>query len=139
MLSRIKPVVRRHHTLLAALVVILLAWLGASGRYACLMPGRALQLQCTVNSHTGLAHMTRGMNTETIAALDAAATEEDIPLLQEMLFSEDRVTAMTAAEVLQKKGKKGLRALKDAYAEAEARKDPSRAALIDEYGDLGEK
>jgi len=83
--------------------------------------------------------MTRGMNMDTIAALDQAATDNDIPLLKSMLFSDDDVTAMTAAEVLNKRGAKGREVLMDAFHQSMAAKDTIRAALINEYGSLGQK
>jgi hypothetical protein len=137
MLSRIKAALRRFHAL-AALTVILLMWLGASGRWHCLLPFGSHPLYCAVNANAGFAHLTRGMNTATIAALDAAAGPQDMPLLEEMLLGEDRIAAMTAAEVLRKRGPKGRDILKKAF-DAVKSGDTSRAMLINEYGELGEK
>jgi len=123
---------------LALFALLAAGWLTASRAWRCLAPGRAARLACTVARHTGFAHMTRGMNTHTIAALDAAADAgaADVPLLQGLLADDDRIVAMTAAEVLQKRGAPGRRALKDARAAARAAHDAPRAALIGEYGGL---
>lgn len=123
----------------AAAALALLAaglWLAATGRHHCLLPGRHARLMCAINANTGFAHLTRGMNMDTIAALDAAATEEDIPALQELLFGKDRVAAMTAAEVLAKKGPKSRAALEEAFKKAGAANDSPRAMLIREHGGL---
>lgn len=96
-------------------------------------------LKCAINANVGYGHMTRGMNTYTIEALDKEARDEDIPLLQSLLSLDDRVAAMTAAEVLKKRGKKGHDALMAAFKDAKDRKDTRLADLINEYGDLHEK
>lgn len=124
---------------LTLLAVALAVWSYSTGRYHCMLPGHKHRLYCAVNTHTGFAHMTRGMNTGTIAALDAAATADDIPLLQTMLFSPDRIAMMTAAKVLQRKGQKGRNALMEAFHKAKESNDLSLADDINEYGDLGQK
>ena len=43
---------------------------------------------------------------------------------------------MTAAEVLRRKGEAGTAALQEAFDTAKTAGDKSRAALIEEYGDL---
>ena len=74
-------------------------------------PSRYGQLRCVVNRHTGFAHMTRGMNTNTIDALRRVVRDRDIPVLIAMLDDRDHVTQMTAAQVLARMGDPGLRAL----------------------------
>ena len=106
------------------------------GGTACLMPGKLAAFRCVINRNAGFAHFTRGMNSYTIDALDKATTVYDVPELKELLRDEDRVTAMTAAEVLQKKGEAGKDALGKAFAAAENTGDKPRAALINEYGEL---
>lgn len=83
--------------------------------------------------------MTRGMNTHTIAALDAATTEADIPILANILHGPDRVAAMTAARVLKTKGPQGTAALLQSFHAALNRKDTVFAMFINEHGDLRQK
>ncbi|MBI1215249.1 MAG: hypothetical protein GC185_05440 [Alphaproteobacteria bacterium] len=119
--------------IVAALCVF---WLASSGAYNCVMPGRVATFACAVALNTGFGHMTRGMNTYTIEALDKAADrgEKDVPALQQLLLGGDRIAAMTAAEVLKKRGKAGKRALKDAEKTARDAGNVKRALLIGEYG-----
>jgi hypothetical protein len=75
-------------------------------------PTRYGQLKCVINRHTGFAHMTRGMNMNTINALYREAGARDIPILVQMLDDRDHVTQMTAAQTLARMGDPGLRALR---------------------------
>src|SRR3984893_8138114 len=77
-----------------------------------LHPTRYGQLKCVINGHTGFAHMTRGMNMNTINALHREARAQDIPVLIQMLDDRDRVTQMTAAQTLARMGEPGLRMLR---------------------------
>jgi hypothetical protein len=70
------------------LMAIIAAWAAVSGYYACALPGRPAQLHCAVIRNTGFAHMTRGMNMDTIAALKAEARPDDVPHLKAMLIQE---------------------------------------------------
>jgi len=119
------------------LMLVIVAWAAVSGYYTCALPGRPAQLHCTVIRNTGFAHMTRGMNMDTIAALKAEAKPEDLPHLKAMLLGKDRIAAMTAAEVLKGMGRDAQTALAEAYKEAKAANDTSRAMLINEHGGLG--
>ena len=119
------------------LMLVIVAWAAVSGYYTCALPGRPAQLHCTVIRNTGFAHMTRGMNMDTIAALKAEAKPEDLPHLKAMLLGKDRIAAMTAATVMKDMGRDTQTALLDAYKEAKAGNDTSRAMLISEYGELG--
>ncbi|HYD18214.1 MAG TPA: hypothetical protein VEF76_07030 [Patescibacteria group bacterium] len=120
------------------LMLAVLAWAAVSGRYVCALPGRPAQLHCAVISNTGLAHMTRGMNMETIAALKNEVKPGDLPHLKNMLTGKDAIAAMTAAEVLKAMGEEGKAALTEAYRGAKAANDTSRAMLIQEHGDLSQ-
>ena len=77
-----------------------------------LHPTRYGQLKCAINRNTGFAHMTRGMNMNTINALHREAGSQDIPVLIQMLDDRDRVTQMTAAQTLARMGEPGLQALR---------------------------
>lgn len=118
------------------LMALIVAWAAVSGYYACALPGRPAQLHCAVIRNTGFAHMTRGMNMDTIAALKAEARPGDVPHLKAMLLGKDRIAAMTAAEVMKGMGRDAQAALVEAYKEAKAANDTSRAMLIQEYGGL---
>jgi hypothetical protein len=118
------------------LMALIVAWASASGYYACALPGRPAQLHCAVIRNTGFAHMTRGMNMDTIAALKAEARPDDVPHLKAMLLGKDRIAAMTAAEVMKGMGRDAQTALAEAYKEAKTGNDTSRAMLIQEYGGL---
>lgn len=123
----------------AVFLLLALALTGITGHGRCLIPGRVSQLHCAVDSHAGFGHLMHGMNMYTIDALDEKAGPDDIWALQELLLVDDRIAAMTAAEVLKKRGKQGLEALKAGHAAALAQKDTRRAALIEEYGELNQK
>ena len=68
-----------------------------------------------VNKNTGFAHMTRGMNMNTINALKNAVTQSDIPTLKKMLEDSDRIVIMTSVNVLMEMGHEGRLAVYDAY------------------------
>jgi hypothetical protein len=76
-------------------------------------PTRYGQLKCIINRHTGFAHLTRGMNVNTIKALRSRTDAADIPVLIQMLDDKDHVSQMTAAEVLAQMGEPGLNALRE--------------------------
>lgn len=118
------------------LIALTVAWAVVSGYYACALPGRPAQLHCAVTRNTGFAHMTRGMNTDTIAALKAETRPDDVPYLKGMLLGNDSIAAMTAAEVMKGMGRDAQAALVEAYNEAKAANDISRAMLIAEYAGL---
>ncbi len=119
------------------LMLVIVAWAAVSGYYTCALPGRPAQLHCAVIRNTGFAHLTRGMNMDTIAALKEEARPDDIPHLKAMLLGKDRIAAMTAAEVMKGMGRDAQTALAEAYKEAKAANDTSRAMLINEHGGLG--
>lgn len=119
------------------LMAVIVAWAAVSGYYTCALPGRPAQLHCAVIRNTGFAHLTRGMNMDTIAALKEEAQADDVPHLKAMLLGKDRIAAMTAAEVLKRMGRDAQTALAEAYKEAKAANDTSRAMLINEHGGLG--
>ncbi|MDI1228514.1 MAG: hypothetical protein PSY14_12595 [bacterium] len=119
------------------LMLVIVAWAAVSGYYTCALPGRPAQLHCAVIRNTGFAHLTRGMNMDTIAALKEETRPEDVPHLKAMLLGKDRIAAMTAAEVLKGMGRDAQTALAEAYKEAKAGNDTSRAMLINEHGGLG--
>lgn len=124
---------------LIAGAVLLGVWLGMTGRHRCLLPGAESRLLCAVNANVGYGHLTRGMNMHTIEALDKAAGEGDLQTLAELLKHDDRITAMTAAEVLAKRGAKGRQLLLAAFNDAKKAKDSGRSALVNEHGHLNQK
>jgi hypothetical protein len=96
------------------------------------LAARKRQLARIVDKHTGSAHFTRGMNSETIEALANAATKDDLPVLEELLADHDRIVAMTAAEVLMRFGEDGRPALERGQALARARGDVNGEMMIEE-------
>lgn len=81
--------------------------------------------------------MTRGMNMNTIEALDKAApADDDMPYLADLMLEGDKIAAMTAAEVLKKRGDKALPLVEAAYKKAKEDGDTERAELIREYAGL---
>lgn len=118
------------------LMTLIIAWAAVSGYYTCALPGRPAELHCAVIRNTGFAHLTRGMNMDTIAALKEEAKPEDIPHLKAMLLGKDRIAAMTAAAVLKDMGTPARNALAEAHLETTRAGDTSRAHLIAEYGGL---
>jgi hypothetical protein len=68
-----------------------------------------------VDKNTGFAHMTRGMNVNTINALKNAVTQSDIPVLKKMLENSDRIVIMTSVNVLMEMGHEGRDAVYDVY------------------------
>ena len=71
-----------------------------------------------IDRNTGFAHMTRGMNMHTLIALRSCVTEQDIPVLTEMLADRDHVTQLSAANVLADLGEGGKRGLREGLAAA---------------------
>ncbi len=139
MLSSFKNMPPRRRKVIRLAGLLLIAVLlprVVTGGTACLMPGQLNAYRCIVNRNVGYGHMTRGMNMYTIEALDKATTVYDLPALKELLKDDDRITAMTAAEVMKRKGEAGTAALKEAFDTAQTAGDKSRAALIEEYGEL---
>ena len=92
---------------------------------------RRRELERVIDANVGHAHLVRGMNRDTIEALDRACSPADLPILGELLLSEDRVHAMTAAEVLALRGAVGRAELESAAAKVK-QNDPERFLLIDE-------
>jgi hypothetical protein len=68
-----------------------------------------------IDRNTGFAHMTRGMNMNTINALRNAVTQNDIPILRKMLEDGDRIVIMTSVNVLMDMGHDGRIAVYDTY------------------------
>ena len=68
-----------------------------------------------VDKNTGFAHMTRGMNMNTINALKNAVTQSDIPVLGRMLEDRDRIVIMTSVNVLMEMGHEGRIVVYDAF------------------------
>ena len=93
---------------------------------------RKKELRKVVDDNVGHAHLQRGMNAFTIAALKKATTTADLPVLEELLFDSDRVVAMTAAEVLMTLGDDGRAALERAKAAAERAHSIELTMLLDE-------
>jgi hypothetical protein len=93
----------------AAVVALLVSALlsGAANASSKTPDVRYRQLKKVVDRNVGHAHLTRGMNTETVRALKSATTAKDIPVLKKMLGDSDRVAAMTAANVLMEMGPDG--------------------------------
>ena len=87
------------------------------------------QLKSVVDRHVGYAHATRGMNMFTIEALRHAVRQEDLPLLAQMLDDNDRIAAMTAAEVLGGMGEEGEEVLRKCLRKLSRDKFHSRTML----------
>ena len=88
-----------------ALALVLLPWsLGVAA-------SRHDELKRVIDRNTGHAHMTRGMNMYTLIALRECVTDDDIPVLTQLLGDRDHVTQMTAAGVLVDMGPRGRKAL----------------------------
>jgi hypothetical protein len=68
---------------------------------------RYRELRRVVDSNTGFAHMTRGVNMYTLYALRSCVDESDLPVLGDMLRDRDRVTRMAASSVLVDMGRTG--------------------------------
>src|SRR5436853_7535494 len=81
-----------------------------------LHPTRYGQLKCVINHHPGFAHLTPGMNMNTINALHQAVGSQDVPVLVRMLDDRDQVTQMTAAQALARMGEPGLQELQQELA-----------------------
>jgi len=73
---------------------------------------RYAELARTVDRNVGHAHLTRGVNVCTIAALRRQVTEADVPVLQDMLSSKDTVHRLAAGYVLSILGARGTEALR---------------------------
>jgi len=69
------------------------------------------ELKRVIDRNTGFAHMTRGMNMFTLYALRSCVTEKDLPVLGQLLTDRDRVTRMSAANVLIDFGTPGKEAI----------------------------
>jgi hypothetical protein len=95
-------------------LVVLLAALASAGTVHSQSPGkqRYSELARTVDRNVGHAHLTRGVNVCTIAALRRQVTDADIPVLQEMLSSKDNVHRLAAGYVLSILGARGTDALR---------------------------
>ena len=102
------------------------------------------ELKRVIDRNTGFAHMTRGVNADTLIALRSCVTEKDIPVLTRLLTDRDHVTQLAAASVLADLGEDGTRGLRQALAAApgvrargvieDALRDaesPTRRALLD--------
>jgi len=87
------------------------------------------QLKSVVSRHVGYAHMTRGMNANTIEALKREVTAADLPLLAKMLNDHDVVAAMTAANVLGGMGEEGRKILRNEREELNRNYNPSRGMV----------
>ena len=94
---------------------------------------RYRQLKKAVDRNVGHAHLTRGMNTETIRALKSATTAKDIPVLKKMLGDSDAVAAMTAANVLMEMGRDGRAA---AYQSLQSLPADPRRRLTDQLTNM---
>jgi hypothetical protein len=77
--------------------------------------GRYKALVKIIDRNTGFAHMTRGMNMNTINTLKNAVTQNDIPILRKMLEDGDRIVIMTSVNVLMDMGHDGRIAVYDTY------------------------
>ena len=73
---------------------------------------RYAELARTVDRNVGHAHMVRGVNICTIAALRRQVTAADIPILQDMLAAKDTVHRLAAGYVLSILGAPGAEALR---------------------------
>jgi hypothetical protein len=104
---------------------VALALVGLHSCYPlCLLNSRYGQLRCVIDHGSGGAHFTRGMNTETIAALQSEVSASDIAMLVKMLDDADHVYQMTAAHVLARMSPEGRRAVVSARDEP---REPSPA------------
>jgi hypothetical protein len=92
---------------------------------------RKRELTRVIDDNVGHAHFTRGMNMQTFEALRKATTPADIPVLEELLADDDRVVALTAANVLGDMGEDGILALQRA-ARTLRGASPDRAGLVEE-------
>ena len=70
-------------------------------------------LKRVIDRNVGFAHMTRGVNMYTLYALRSCVTEEDFPVLNEMLNDRDRVTRLAVSAVLVDFGERGTQIVKD--------------------------
>lgn len=61
---------------------------------------REFRLVAIINQHTGFAHLVRGMNACTAYALYSNATRDDLPVLINMLHSQDHVIRLTVMETM---------------------------------------
>ncbi len=76
------------------------------------------ELKRVIDRNTGFAHMTRGMNMYTLIALRSCVTEQDVPVLTQLLGDRDHVTQLAAAYVLADLGEDGKRGLRQTLAGA---------------------
>jgi hypothetical protein len=83
---------------------------------------RYQHLRAVIHTHLGFAHLTPGVNGDTVAALRKRVTAADVPLLLRMLHDRDHLTQIAAAEVLAQIDPEGVQALKALY--AKLRDDP---------------
>ena len=74
------------------------------------------ELKRVIDRNTGFAHMTRGMNMYTLIALRSCVTEQDVPVLTQLLGDRDHVTQLAAASVLADLGEDGKRGLREKLA-----------------------
>jgi hypothetical protein len=133
-MAHARPALRRARlvTLHAALLALLSAAVACEPR-AAPRSTRKDELRAVVDDSAGHAHLTRGMNGHTIDALDRAARPDDLPALKELLFDADGVVAMTAANVLARRGEPGQVALREALVLAQQRGLSHAEGLIREH------
>ena len=83
----------------------------------CGQPARYRELRRVIDRNTGFAHMTRGVNMNTLYALRSCVRERDIPVMRDMLRDKDRITRMAVSLVLADMGGEGEQAVRARLAE----------------------
>jgi hypothetical protein len=94
---------------------------------------RKQELRRVVDESVGHMHQTRGMNQQTIDALQSAVRDTDQHLLTELLLDEDRVVARTAAVVLSTFGQSGLSLLQRTRDGLSGDQSAELRLLLEEY------
>ena len=89
------------------------------------------ELKRVIDRNTGFAQMTRGMNMFTLYALRSCVTEKDLPVLGQLLTDRDRVTRMSAANVLADFGADGRKAIEKRLRELTRKDVDDRLMLSD--------
>lgn len=97
------------------------------------------ELKRVVDQNTGFAHFTRGMNMFTLYAVRSCVTNKDIPVLGQLLTDKDRITRMTAANVLMDFGDPGKAVVERRLHEIAAKDVSERLMLEDVLSELSAK
>jgi hypothetical protein len=97
------------------------------------------ELKRVVDRNTGFAHATRGMNMFTLYAVRSCVTDKDLPVLGQLLTDKDRITRMTAANVLMDFGDSGKAVVEKRLKEVAGRDVSERLMLEDVLSELSAK